>query len=98
MSVVRSFHYGVLLTGALRGDITAADKKAYIAAVLCKTTSWRAVLKANFFLLGITKAPSKLSSTQYPGAKSRYDDFVAIHMKNTMSIHGTVSSLILALH
>ncbi|KAF2751134.1 Di-copper centre-containing protein [Sporormia fimetaria CBS 119925] len=54
------------------GDISAADKKAYIAAVLC-----------------ITKAPSKLSATQYPGAKSRYDDFVAIHMKNTMSIHGT---------
>ncbi|KAL5411653.1 hypothetical protein PMIN06_003663 [Paraphaeosphaeria minitans] len=54
------------------GDITAAEKKAYIAAVLC-----------------IAKAPSKLSATSYPGAKSRYDDFVAIHMKNTMSIHGT---------
>lgn len=40
---------------------------------------------------GITKAPSKLSATSYPGAKSRYDDFVAIHMKNTLSIHGTVS-------
>ncbi|CAO2651591.1 Nn.00g041610.m01.CDS01 [Neocucurbitaria sp. VM-36] len=54
------------------GDITAAEKKAYIAAVLC-----------------ITKAPSKLSQTAYPGAKTRYDDFVAIHMKNTLSIHGT---------
>ncbi|KAK7189633.1 tyrosinase central domain-containing protein [Paraphaeosphaeria sporulosa] len=54
------------------GDITAAEKKAYIAAVLC-----------------ITKAPSKLPAASYPGAKSRYDDFVAIHMKNTMSIHGT---------
>lgn len=24
-------------------------------------------------------APSKLSATQYPGAKSRYDDFVVVH-------------------
>jgi len=54
------------------GDITAAEKKAYIAAVLC-----------------ITKAPSKLSATTYPGAKTRYDDFVAIHIKNTLQIHGT---------
>ncbi|KAF2477543.1 Di-copper centre-containing protein [Lindgomyces ingoldianus] len=54
------------------GDITAAEKKAYIAAVLC-----------------IIQKPSKLSATAYPGAKSRYDDFVAIHMKNTLSIHGT---------
>ncbi|OAL48310.1 Di-copper centre-containing protein [Pyrenochaeta sp. DS3sAY3a] len=54
------------------GDITAAEKKAYIAAVLC-----------------ILKAPSKLSATTYPGAKTRFDDFVVIHMKNTLSIHGT---------
>lgn len=39
---------------------------------------------------GITKAPSKLPAAQYPGAKTRYDDFVAIHIKNTLSIHGTV--------
>lgn len=43
-------------------------------------------------LPGTTKAPSKLSSTTYPGAKTRYDDFVAIHIKNTMSIHNTVSA------
>ncbi|KAH8724257.1 hypothetical protein GQ44DRAFT_801847 [Phaeosphaeriaceae sp. PMI808] len=60
------------LTVNPRGDITAAEKKAYIAAVLC-----------------IIKAPSKLSASQYPGAKTRYDDFVVIHMKNTLSIHGT---------
>ncbi|KAF2735935.1 Di-copper centre-containing protein [Polyplosphaeria fusca] len=36
----------------------------------------------------IIKAPSKLTAT-YPGAKTRYDDFVAIHMKNTLQIHGT---------
>lgn len=39
--------------------------------------------------VGLIKAPSKLSATTYPGAKTRYDDFVAIHIKNTMSIHNT---------
>jgi hypothetical protein len=56
----------------LRANISAVEKKAYIASVLCLTT-----------------APSKLSPTTYPGAKSRYDDFVAIHMKNSLSIHST---------
>ncbi|KNG48215.1 Di-copper centre-containing protein [Stemphylium lycopersici] len=59
-----------------RGDITASDKLAYIAAVQC-----------------ITSSPSKLPPTQYPGAKTRFDDFVVIHMKNTLSIHGTGSFL-----
>ncbi|KAF2715515.1 Di-copper centre-containing protein [Pleomassaria siparia CBS 279.74] len=54
------------------GDISATDKKAYIAAVLC-----------------LIQKPSKLSATTYPGAKSRYDDFVAIHIKNSLTIHGT---------
>lgn len=35
--------------------------------------------------------PSKLSATTYPGAKSRYDDFVVVHMNMTPSVHGTVS-------
>jgi hypothetical protein len=38
----------------------------------------------------ITTKPSKLSSTVAPGAKTRYDDFVAIHIQQTMNIHGTV--------
>lgn len=54
------------------GDITAAEKKAYIAAVLC-----------------LIQKPSKLNPTNYPGAKSRYDDFVAVHIKNSLTIHGT---------
>lgn len=37
----------------------------------------------------LTKAPSKLPAAQYPGAKTRFDDFMAVHMKNTLSIHGT---------
>ncbi|KAH9903557.1 Di-copper centre-containing protein [Xylariomycetidae sp. FL2044] len=54
------------------GDLEAMEKKAYIDAVLCLTTS-----------------PSKLDQTKYPGAKTRYDDFVAVHINQTMTIHGT---------
>ncbi len=60
----------------LRGDMPAADRKAYIAAMLC-----------------IMKKPSKLDATKFPGAKSRYDDFVVVHMNQTLSIHGTVRTL-----
>ncbi|KAI8627356.1 Di-copper centre-containing protein [Xylariaceae sp. FL1651] len=54
------------------GDLSAADRKAYIKAVLC-----------------VTNSPSKLDHTKYPGAKTRYDDFVAVHINQTMSIHST---------
>ncbi|KAK3298686.1 uncharacterized protein B0H64DRAFT_80542 [Chaetomium fimeti] len=54
------------------GDISADEKKAYIAAMLC-----------------IMEKPSKLDPVQFPGAKSRYDDFVVVHMNQTMTIHGT---------
>lgn len=33
--------------------------------------------------------PSLLNQTLYPGAKTRYDDFVAVHINQTLSIHGT---------
>lgn len=33
--------------------------------------------------------PSKLDPKQFPGAKSRYDDFVVVHMNQTLTIHGT---------
>ncbi|KAB5559646.1 hypothetical protein GE09DRAFT_1285613 [Coniochaeta sp. 2T2.1] len=58
------------------GDISATEKKAYIAAMLC-----------------IMSAPSKLDKTKFPGAKSRYDDFVVVHMNQTLNIHGTGSFL-----
>jgi len=58
------------------GDISAAEKKAYIAAMLC-----------------IMKKPSKLDPTKFPGAKTRYDDFVVVHMNQTLSIHNTGSFL-----
>ncbi|GKT45244.1 tyrosinase-like protein orsC [Colletotrichum spaethianum] len=33
--------------------------------------------------------PSKLGNDFAPGARSRYDDFVAVHINQTLSIHGT---------
>ncbi|KAL6150286.1 hypothetical protein ACJBU6_10585 [Exserohilum turcicum] len=54
------------------GDISAREKRAYIAAVQC-----------------LIKRPSQLDPVQYPGAKSRFDDFIVIHMKYTLRIHGT---------
>jgi len=58
------------------GDISATDKKAYIAALQC-----------------VLERPSKLDKTKFPGAKSRYDDFVVVHMNQTQYIHGTGSFL-----
>ncbi|AEO65574.1 uncharacterized protein THITE_2046868 [Thermothielavioides terrestris NRRL 8126] len=59
-----------------KGDLSVAERKAYIAAMLC-----------------IMQKPSKLNPTQFPGAKSRYDDFVVVHMNQTLSIHNTGSFL-----
>jgi tyrosinase len=39
-------------------------------------------------------SPSKLPAGQFPGATNRYEDFVVIHMQQTLSIHGTVSLLL----
>ena len=36
-----------------------------------------------------SKSP-KAPSTTVPGARSRFDDFVATHIVNTPNIHGTV--------
>lgn len=40
-------------------------------------------------VLCLLKLPSKLDPKLYPGAKSRYGDFVVVHMNQTLSIHGT---------
>ncbi|KAK1749680.1 putative tyrosinase [Echria macrotheca] len=37
--------------------------------------------------------PSKLDPIEVPGAKSRYDDFVAVHMNQTFTIHATANFL-----
>ncbi|KAL2268832.1 hypothetical protein VTJ83DRAFT_3678 [Remersonia thermophila] len=40
-------------------------------------------------MLCMMSKPSKLDQTRYPGSKTRYDDFVVVHMNQTMTIHGT---------
>jgi hypothetical protein len=39
----------------------------------------------------ILTKPSKLPAGKYPGAKTRYDDFVVVHMNMTPSVHGTAN-------
>lgn len=34
--------------------------------------------------------PSQADPAVFPGARNRYDDFVAVHMNQTLTIHGTV--------
>lgn len=41
-------------------------------------------------MLCLMSAPSKLDKTQFPGAHSRFEDFVVVHMNQTLKIHGTV--------
>jgi len=36
--------------------------------------------------------PSIADPSFAPGARTRYDDFVAVHINQTLSIHGTVST------
>lgn len=44
-------------------------------------------------VLCLQSLPSLYDPAEVPGAKTRYDDFVATHMIQTLSIHGTVSIL-----
>ncbi|KAL2064242.1 hypothetical protein VTL71DRAFT_4736 [Oculimacula yallundae] len=53
-------------------DLSAPDKKRYIAAVLC-----------------LQSKPSKTPPSVAPGARSRYDDFVLVHVQQTQIIHYT---------
>ncbi|KAL3422255.1 tyrosinase central domain-containing protein [Phlyctema vagabunda] len=41
----------------------------------------------------LMKLPSRLDPAVVPGAKNRYDDFVAIHINQTLTIHGTANFL-----
>lgn len=41
-------------------------------------------------VLCLASKPSKLDPAFAPGARSRYDDFVAVHINQTWVIHGTV--------
>jgi len=44
-------------------------------------------------VLCLMSLPSKIDPTLVPGARSRYDDFVAIHINQTLSIHATANFL-----
>ncbi|KAH8808754.1 hypothetical protein F5884DRAFT_381033 [Xylogone sp. PMI_703] len=44
-------------------------------------------------VLCLMKKPSKSDPTLVPGARSRYDDFVATHINQTLTIHGTANFL-----
>jgi tyrosinase len=39
----------------------------------------------------LMSSPAKSDPSFAPGARTRYDDFVAVHINQTLSIHGTVS-------
>ena len=41
-------------------------------------------------VLCLQKLPSKLDPKKFPGARTRYDDFVGVHINQTLSIHFTV--------
>ncbi|KAJ0109609.1 hypothetical protein J7T55_014171 [Diaporthe amygdali] len=44
-------------------------------------------------VLCLQSLPSRHDSAKVPGAKSRFDDFVAVHIEMTFSVHGTASFL-----
>jgi hypothetical protein len=41
-------------------------------------------------VLCLQKLPSRLDPEKFPGARTRYDDFVGVHINQTLSIHITV--------
>jgi hypothetical protein len=44
-------------------------------------------------VLHLQTLPSKLDPKLFPGARTRYDDFVGVHINQTLSIHFTVRFL-----
>lgn len=40
-------------------------------------------------VLCMQRTPSKLDAGVYPGAKTRFDDFIIVHANQSRSIHGT---------
>lgn len=45
-------------------------------------------------MLCLMSKPPRFSRDKVPGARNRYDDFVAVHINQTMTIHGTVGLFI----
>lgn len=44
-------------------------------------------------VLCLQSKPAKTAPSVAPGAKTRYDDFVAVHINQTLTIHGTVQTV-----
>jgi hypothetical protein len=67
---------GLVADAMSRTTLLPFERKAYTNAVLC-----------------LMSKPSRLAAIDpniAPGAKTLYDDFVAVHMNVTFSIHATV--------
>ncbi|KAH8883227.1 Di-copper centre-containing protein [Thozetella sp. PMI_491] len=94
-AVLRVLHW-LLLSGLVAGDAVLDLQKqgrpnvdAQVAK--SKTGDISNSTKKEYIsaMLCLMSKPSKLDQRKYPGAKSRYDDFVAVHINQTLSIHGT---------
>ncbi|KAF2736727.1 Di-copper centre-containing protein [Polyplosphaeria fusca] len=81
---------GTLSDGATHTKCTKSKllvRKEYGALTIPERDSY---VKA---VLCLMSKPSKLSASQAPGAKNRYDDFVAVHLQQTLTIHLTANFL-----
>lgn len=75
-----------LLSSTLSND----EKLAYINAGMVYDPRYRS--RTNTPLVKcLMRAPSKIPAGEVPGAKSRYDDFVGMHVNQTLFIHFTGS-------
>lgn len=45
-------------------------------------------------VLCLMELPALSDPAEIPGARSRYDDFVGVHIQQTTKIHGTVSEIV----
>ncbi|MCJ1411952.1 hypothetical protein MMC19_006044 [Ptychographa xylographoides] len=64
----------------------------YVRQEWTALSSQQKVAYSNAVLCLMSK-PAKSSKTAVPGARSRYDDFVAVHINQTLTIHGTANFL-----
>ncbi|EOO04223.1 putative tyrosinase central domain-containing protein [Phaeoacremonium minimum UCRPA7] len=66
---------------------TASIRKEWTDLSVAQREEYIAAVKC------LQSAPSKSSATEIPGARSRFDDFVAVHIQQTDSIHNTANFL-----
>ncbi|KAF2017739.1 Di-copper centre-containing protein [Aaosphaeria arxii CBS 175.79] len=79
---------GTISDGMTRSGCTKANvavRKEYGDLTKDERTEYIRAVKC------ILQKPSKLPAGKYPGAKSRYDDFVVVHMNMTPSVHSTAN-------